>query len=224
MKGKIIVLEGTDSSGKATQSQLLLGFLQKKGIDAELYSFPRYKEFFGSLVGKYLAGDFGSKESLPPEFCALLYSLDRYQIKKEIEEKLAEGKILVMDRYIFANIAHQAAKFSDAKEQENFLCWIECLESRMPEADAVVFLNMPTAAAQKLMLGKDREKAYRKGVQKDLHESDSDYLERTRRVYELLAKKNNWIVVDCAENGFVKTKEEIHMGIIEKLRQKQILK
>jgi dTMP kinase len=224
MKGAIIVFEGTDASGKATQAKLFFEKLQFLGIDAELFSFPRYNSFFGGLVGKHLAGEFGSIKELSPEFCALLYSLDRYQIKKEIEEKVAAGKVLVMDRYVQSNIAHQTAKFSSPLEQKNFLAWAESLESRMPKASAIVFFNMPTEAAQKLMAGKDRAESYRQGAQKDLHEVDSTYLERTRRIYALLAKRHKWIAIDCAlkrhGSWFVRPKEEIHGEAWKKLKKK----
>ncbi|MDD5163754.1 MAG: deoxynucleoside kinase [Candidatus ainarchaeum sp.] len=224
MKGAIIVFEGTDASGKATQTKLFFEKLQFLGIEAELFSFPRYDSFFGSLAGKHLSGEFGPIKSLAPEFCALLYSLDRYQIKKEIEEKVSAGKILVMNRYVQSNIAHQTAKFSLASEQKKFLFWVESLESRMPRADAVVFLNMPTEVAQKLMAGQDRKEDYRKGSEKDLHEADAAYLERTRKVYASLAKKNRWIAIDCAvkKHGsfFVRPQEDIHSEIWKKLKKK----
>jgi len=228
MRGKIIVFEGTDSSGKATQSRLLLEHLQKSGIVAEPLDFPRYESFFGSLVGKYLTGEFGTVESLPPEFCALLFSIDRYQLKYEIESKLEKGIFLVANRYVQANIAFQTAKFSSAEQQKEFLAWIECLESRMPKADTVVFLNMPTEAAQSLMNGNDRKKSYRKGKEKDLHEANSEYLEKTRKIYSLLAKKQNWIEIECAEkkqgSWIVKPVEAVQKEVLEKLRQRQIIK
>lgn len=224
MQGAMIVFEGTDSSGKATQAKLFFEKLQFLGIDAEYISFPRYSEFFGSLVGKHLVGEFGSMESMPPEFCALLYSIDRYQIKKELEAKVAAGKILVLNRYVQSNIAHQTAKFSIPKEQNKFLQWAGCLESRMPAPDAIVFLDMPTDAAQKLMAGQDRKEDYRLGAEKDLHEADPAYLERTRRIYSLLAKKNKWIIVCCAVkkkgSWIIRPREEIHNEIWKTLKRK----
>lgn len=221
MLGKIIVFEGTDSSGKATQSRIFFNRLRESNSDCAFYSFPRYTCFFGSLVGKHLIGEFGNPHELPPEFCALLYSIDRYEIKKHIESEYFSGKTIVMDRYVHSNIVHQAAKFVDIEERQIFLKWIENLESRMPQADAVVFLNMPTQAAQSLMQGNDRKESYRKGSKKDLHESNAQYLERTRKVYAELAQKYNWIVVNCAvfEKGKwkVKSKEEIHSEIWQKL-------
>jgi len=219
MKGKIIVFEGADSSGKTTQLRLFCEHLEKEKIVFEVLKFPRYNEFFGSLVGRHLIGEFGKVSELSPEFCALLYSIDRYQIKKEICEKLASGKILVMDRYVQSNMAHQAAKFSNEKEQEEFLEWIESLESRMPKADMVVFLNMPTETAQKLMSGKDRKSDYRKGSEKDQHETNPEYLERARSVFKLLAEKYNWIVIECVRNNKIRAKQEIQNEIREKLKQ-----
>lgn len=222
--GLLIAVEGTDSSGKATQAKLLVERLQRRGFVVELVSLPRYHEFFGSLVGKYLAGEFGSKEELPPEFVALLYSLDRYHAKNEWSKKLGLGITLVFDRYKASNLAHQAAKFLGKKEQDVFVQWLKVVEGRLPKESAMVFLNMPEAAAQKLMAGKDREKQYRQGQSKDQHESDVAYLRRTRDVYKRLARKEKWVWVDAAfldgKDWVVRSKEEVSAEVWKKLQQK----
>lgn len=219
MKGKLFVIDGTDGSGKATQSKLLADHLRGLGHSVEFVSFPRYDSFFGGLVGKYLAGEFGSMEELPPEFCALLFSLDRYHFKAQLEKFLAEGKIVVCDRYSPANFAHQAAKFFDKKPQDAFLKWIKLVESRLPHPSLTIFLDMPTEAAQQLMLGSDREKAYRQGAAKDIHEADIAYLERTRKVFLQLAKtEKKWLHVKCAKpkKGAweIRPREDIHKEIV----------
>jgi dTMP kinase len=222
MKGKLFVIDGTDASGKATQSKLLADHLRGLQYRVELVSFPRYDSFFGSLVGKYLAGEFGPKESLPPEFCALLYSLDRYDFKPRLERFLGEGKLVICDRYSAANFAHQAAKFLDKKSQAAFLKWIKFVESRLPKPTATIFLDMPIKAAQQLMAGEDRQKDYRQGAAKDLHEADVAYLERTRSIFLLLAKtEKNWLHIKCASrkgaSWGIKPREVIHKEIIKAL-------
>lgn len=223
-KGLLVAVEGTDSSGKATQARLLFERLQRRGFVVELASLPRYHEFFGSLVGKYLAGEFGSKEELPPEFVALLYALDRYHMRLDLERKLGLGVSFVFNRYRASNLAHQAAKYSKKPEQERFIKWLKIVESRLPKENATIFLNMPEAVAQKLMEGKDREQAYRRGKTKDQHESDVEYLRRTRDVYKRLAKKEQWIWIDAGfkegKEWIVRSKEEVSAEIWKKLQKK----
>ncbi|MBU0636162.1 hypothetical protein KKE06_04005, partial [Candidatus Micrarchaeota archaeon] len=226
-RGKLIAIEGTDSSGKATQAKLLVERLQRRGFAVELVNLPRYHEFFGGLVGRYLAGEFGSKEELPPEFAALLYSLDRYHLKKELEHKLDLGITFVFDRYTASNLAHQAAKYKNKKEQERFVKWINFVEGRLPKPSATIFFNLPEEAAQKLMNGKDRKEEYRKGKTKDIHEADIEYLKRTRIIYKRLARKQKWVWIDVAfkdgKEWVVRSKEEISEETWKKLVKKMVL-
>lgn len=223
-RGLLIAIEGTDSSGKATQTQLLFERLQRRGFVVELVNLPRYHEFFGSLVGRYLAGEFGSKEELPPEFVALLYALDRYHMRLDLERKLGLGVNFVFNRYKASNLAHQAAKYLKKTEQEQFVKWLKLVESRLPKENVTVFLNMSEEAAQKLMNGKDREQDYRQGQTKDQHESDIEYLQRTREIYKRLARKEKWIWIDCAfkegKEWIVRSKEEISVELWKKLEKK----
>lgn len=175
-------------------------------------------------MGKYLAGEFGSKEELAPEFVSLLYALDRYHVKNELAHKLSLGITLVCDRYKASNLAHQAAKYLKKPDQEKFIKWLVAAESRLPKEDCVVFLNMPEEAAQKLMMGQDRKKEYRKGQDKDIHEADADYLARTREVYKRLAKKQKWVWVDVAfkekREWIVRSKPEVAAEVWKKLSAK----
>lgn len=227
MKGNLIVIEGSDASGKATQAKLLLKALRKRRRKALLYSFPRYNEFFGSLVGKYLAGSFGRKETLAPEFASLLYTLDRYSAKNKMQGQLKKGTTLVLDRYYQCNLAYQSAKYKTMKEQEEMIKWISSAESRLPQPDAVVFLEMPVEAAQQLMKGKDRKKAYRNGKKKDQHEADKAYLNSVLQIFKRLARRNNWLWIKCARRKGrkwqVKTREEVHREILNQLRKKRLL-
>lgn len=213
VKGRLIVLEGIDGSGKATQSGLLAGRLKKEGFSVEMVSFPRYESFFGKLVGNYLRGEFGSKESISPELSALLYSLDRFEFKPEMEKLLKEGKIVVCDRYSASNFAHQAAKFSSAVERKCFLDWIVGVESRLPEPFVTFFLDMPVPAAKKLLLSRQSSK-HKNAKELDVHEQDFSYLEETRKVYLGLAEKFGWVVIECAvQSGrewSILPKEKVH--------------
>lgn len=208
MAGKLFVIEGADATGKHTQAELLVENLEKRGLDVVSVSFPRYGAFFGKLVKKYLSGGFGSLEEVPPEFAALLYSLDRYDARAEIEMHLSNGKVVVCDRYVASNVAHQAAKFS-GEEQQGFIEWVSSVESRLPKPALTIFLDLPVSVSLKLMQSREREK--------DLHELDPDYLEATRRVYLLLSGQKNWFRVDCREGEGIKPKEEIARLVWEKV-------
>lgn len=218
MKGKLIVIEGTDASGKATQTKLLLNHFKKKHKKVILMSFPRYNTFFGKLIGKYLAGEFGSKEKFSPESAAMLYALDKYSASDEIEKKLSHGFTVILDRYTASNIAHQGAKFTDIKKRNQFIKWVSDLESALPKSAVTVFLDVPVLVAQKLMKGKDRKKSYRKGKIKDIHESDLRYLERTRKIYLKLSKQKNWHKINCVSKGKLKSKNLIHREILKTLK------
>jgi dTMP kinase len=113
----LILIEGTDSSGKSTQSALLMKELQAMGKDVEKVKFPAYDTPFGEMVARYLRGEFGKLNEVPPEVASLLYTIDRYQFKDALFKKLGEGKILVTDRYLQSNIAYQGAKFSGEEKR-----------------------------------------------------------------------------------------------------------
>lgn len=207
MKGILIAIEGCDGSGKKTQAGLLLERLKKEGRPVVLIAFPRYQEFFGSLVKQYLQGKFGSLEEVRPEFASLLYSLDRYDAMPFIEEQLDEGRIVLCDRYIASNLAHQAAKFKGS-EQEGFIRWVESVESRLPPPNATVFLDLPVEVSARLMASR-REK--------DIHEVNRPHLEAARRVYLKLSEAGNWVRVECGSGKGIRSRESIHEEIWEKL-------
>ncbi len=210
MKGKIIVIEGTDASGKYTQSKLLVESLEKMGKDVVFFSFPRYETFFGKLVKKYLQGEFGSLKEVKPELASLLYSLDRYDALPEIESLLRQEKVVVCDRYIASNVAHQAAKF-EGIERKKFIKWVESVESRLPKPDLTIFLDLPVEVSAKLMHLRKREK--------DIHELDLDYLRKTRQVYVELSEKGNWSRIECVSGFGIKSREEIHKLVLEKIQE-----
>ena len=208
MQGKLLAIEGCDSSGKHTQANLLLERLEKEGKPAVLVSFPRYETFFGKLVTKYLSGEFGSLEEVKPEFASLLYSLDRYNAMPFLEQQLQSGKIVVCDRYIASNIAHQAAKF-EGVEQVKFIRWMESVESRLPKPVATIFLDLPVETSISLMRSRSRAK--------DMHEANKGHLEAARKVYLKLSKKAGWTTIDCVSKDGIRLIREIHEEIWESI-------
>ncbi|NYZ80174.1 dTMP kinase [Candidatus Micrarchaeota archaeon] len=215
-----IVIEGTDSSGKKTQTELLINRLKNAGKDVEKVDFPAYETPFGEMVARYLRGEFGSLKTVAPEVANLLYTIDRYQFRDKMVEKLKKGKILVANRYLESNIAFQGAKF-EGDEKRRFIQWIKECESRLPQSDVVVFLDMPIDAAASLM-DKREKKDYLKGKGKDIHEEDKKYQERVRETYLEEGRANGWVIVNCAEKKSnvwrVKSIEDIHAEIWERTK------
>jgi len=224
MKGKLIVFEGTDASGKSAQIELLVNKLNKKKIKCVLVHHPNYKSPFGALVGQYLAGTFGQLGKLPTEIVFLLYSLDRYQFKQTYTDILKKGKFILADRYTESALGFQTALYHNL-DKEPFLAWMREVDSRLPQSDMVVFLNMhPKIRAmleeersKKLKYSKDRE--YLGDLKKDIHEQSDKFQEQVRQTYIDLAKREpkRWLVVDCFkesnEGPQIKTVEEIHNEI-----------
>lgn len=204
-RGKLIVIEGSDGSGKATQTKLLIKRLKKKGKKVATIEFPQYyKSFFGKLVGRYLHGEFGGVNQVNPYLASILYAGDRLDAKKKMEKLLAKGRITVADRYSPSNLAHQAAKFKTEREKKKYIRWVENLEykeNKIPKPDLVLYLYVPVEISQKLI----------KGKKKDIHEKNVKYLKKVEKIYlELTRKRKNWVKVKCVEKGEILSREKIH--------------
>lgn len=223
-KGKLIVIDGADGSGKSTQAHLLVEFLQKKAVPVRYIHFPRYyNSFHGKTVAKFLRGEFGSIDEVSPYLASLAYALDRASMKEEMDEYLALGGIIVTDRYATSNMAHQGAKFTDIKSQDEYLKWeyeLEYKVHKLPKEDLVVYLSIPPEVKAKLTANR-RPQKYLLG-KKDIHEEDKDYQKRTQALYLKLAKENNWIVVECTKENSLLPPEEIHKLIVKKLSEAKI--
>jgi len=214
-RGKFIVLEGIDGSGKRTQLELLSRACAERGLGISQLAFPNYAGFFGKLVARYLNGDFGSLAAVDAHLSALLYAGDRYESKAGIERDLADGKLVLADRYIGSNLAHQGARINKEQRAE-FLAWLKELEYsvyRLPEEDLVIYLAVPAKEAQRLVEQKGA-RDYTK-LAKDIHEASLGHLEATAEVYESLAKQKNWMKIDCwdAGRGALRTPEAIHRDV-----------
>ena len=226
MRGKLINFEGIDSSGKKTQSNLLAERLRKEGKTVEIIRFPTYqKSPLGVFVSKYLKGDFGSKEEITPEIGSIFYSLDRYQFKKQLNELLDKGTIIIADRYTPSNI-FQAAKL-DGENRFVLWDWIKALDARLPKQDAVIVLNVPTKVSKNASLTKEQKNELMKDGEIDIHEEDSKYQEKVRRTYLEIAERENWIIIECFEekNGKISFRDanEIHEEIYQKLKDKNVI-
>src|SRR5690606_25094396 len=177
----LIALEGIDGSGKGTQSQRLLQTLRADGHRVALLSFPRYDEtFFGRAIGQFLNGRFGSLDQVHPQLAALLFAGDRFESRDVIVQALAEHDIVLCDRYVASNIAHQAAKL-DRPQRSELQAWIAQLEFEvysLPQPDLTLLLDLPAATAQQLIARKSARSYTDKTA--DLQEADTGYLQRVR--------------------------------------------
>jgi dTMP kinase len=215
-RGKLIVLEGIDGSGKRTQIDALAREFSRRGTPFAQISFPNYSGFHGKLVARFLNGEFGPLSAVDPHFSALLYAGDRLESRPEIESALAAGKIMLADRYVASNLAHQGARVPDAK-RGNFLAWLKQLEYEvhvLPIEDLVIYLRVPVAEAHGLV-GRKAAREYTK-ARRDLQESDLAHLAAASRVYDELARQANWVTIECldAAAGALRRPAEIHNEIL----------
>ena len=181
--GKFIVIEGADSAGKHTQAKLLMDHLKMKLSEIELLSFPQYDTPFGSLVAKYLRGEYGTLSELPPEIPCLLYAMDRYQVRDKLVSSLASGKWLIADRYTQSNFGHQGAKLDSGTERNKLIAWVESMESRLPQPDFVIYLHVPVEVTQKLINTREHKSYLKDGTNQDIHELDTEYQQRVIDTY-----------------------------------------
>lgn len=210
-KGKIIVIDGTDGSGKATQAKLLYQKLKKSKIPTEVLDFPQYQTFFGKLVSKYLKNQFGK---ISPYLASVLYAVNRLEFRDKINLWLKQGKIIILNRYVSSNQIHQAAHIDNRKERKNFVKWIGQMEYEvmgMPKPDLVLFLNMPTEFSFKLILKKDaKARAYIEGAKRDMLESDYTHQQQAlKQSFEMLNSHYKWEKIDCVQNGKLLIKQTI---------------
>ncbi|MBI2338025.1 dTMP kinase [Candidatus Daviesbacteria bacterium] len=213
-QGKLIVIDGIDGSGKTTQVNLLAEYLKEKKIPYEVISFPRYEDnLYGKLIRRYLEGEFGDINDVNPYLVALAYAGDRVLAKPLIEKWLAEGKLVIANRYVSASKAHLGANLPEEKRAE-FINWLDELEygtHKMPKADLTILLKVDPKIGQKNVAGKHT----------DIHEQNLKHLEEAHKIYLELAKsEDNWYVVDCANDGGMKTREKIQSEIRQILQNR----
>ncbi|HLG29184.1 MAG TPA: hypothetical protein VI387_03140 [Candidatus Brocadiales bacterium] len=212
--GKLIVIAGIDGSGKTVQTELLSARLLDKGYDVRTTSFPQYgKTFFADMVTRYLHGDFGSSREVSPYLASLLFAGDRWQAKEQIETWLKEGKIIVSNRYVADNVAHQGGKLKNRSERKRFFVWLNTLEYEifgLPKADINIFLHVPIEIACQL-IKKKHKRDYLAGGKRDIHEDDIEHLKQAQEVYlEIASRANNvWAIIEGARDGTLLPAEDI---------------
>ena len=214
MQGRLIVFEGTDGSGKATQSTLLCDELTRRSIPFRKLEFPRYQEESSALIRLYLGGAFGDKPDDVNAYAAsVFYSVDRYASYKQDWGAFYEsGGLLIADRYTTSNAVHQTAKLPP-EQRDAFLDWLFDFEYRLlglPEPTRVLYLDMPTEVTRQLMRKRERETS----TTADIHEKDLAYLALCRQTGLEAASYYGWRVISCARDGAPRPIKEIHEEIL----------
>lgn len=216
--GKLIVIEGLDGSGKGTQAQCLAQYLRDKGQKVREISFPQYDSPGSALVKMYLNGELGSSPDATGAYAAsMFYAADRYiSFCTDWEKDFRDpDTVVIANRYTTANAYHQLAKLP-REQWDSFLQWLwdfEFAKIGLPAPDAVVALSMPPEVSRKLI----EKRCVETGVKKDIHEADTEYLNRCYEALHYAADKLNWICLSCAENGQAHSIEEMSRRIRQAL-------
>ena len=211
--GKLIVIEGTDGSGKSTQFRLLTESVTNAGYEFQKLVFPQYQEESSALIRMYLGGQFGDKPSDVNAYAAsAFYAVDRYASYKKVwGEWYEQGGLVLSDRYTTSNAVHQASKEPEENQAE-FLRWLyefEYDKLGLPRPDLTIYLDVPTEYTEKLM--RSREAAT--GTQADIHEQDLTYLATCRKMGRSAAEYYGWTVIHCVRDGEMRSIEDIHKEI-----------
>lgn len=224
----LVVLEGLDGAGKSTQVKRLRSYLESIYGTLEYIHFPRYDApVYGDLISRFLRGDFGSNENVHPQLVALLFAEDRHGAAPGMKASLAEGRCVLLDRYVYSNIAYQCAKLSDKEEAETLREWIfntEYGSFELPRPDLNIFLDVPIGFVEEKLNstrgGDDRE--YLNGAQ-DIHEADIEFQKRVREIYRRQCELDpKFIRIDCSDEYgmmmppgaiFAKVKEVVDKAI-----------
>src|SRR3990167_1798208 len=226
-RGKLIVIDGGDGSGKTTQAHLLVDYLKNLKYPTKYVDFPQYyNSFHGNTVAKFLRGEFGSIDEVSPYLASLAYALDRASIKQEMDDFLRKGGTIVANRYATSSMVHQGAKFKKSGEREKFLKWLYELEykvNRMPKEDLVIFLYVPWEIG--LYLTKNKPiRHYLKGENADIQEKDLKYRQEVEKMFlEMAQSYKHWVKVDCVIDNKILPPQDIHEKIIAVLQTKKLL-
>lgn len=202
-KGRLIVIEGPDGSGKTVQANLLAKRLQKAGYKIRNESFPQYGKRSAGPVEDYLNGIYGSALELGPKIPSIFYAIDRFAAKKRIEKHLKEGFVILVNRYVTSNLAHQGGKLKSRKQRQEFYFWAHELEYnffKIPKPDLQVILHVPASMSIKLVKQKG-PRFYIGHRSLDIHEKDTKHIQAAERTYLELAKKFKYPVIEETVNG-----------------------
>lgn len=212
------VIDGTDGSGKGTQTKLIIERLKKDKYDVLEVDFPQYGQKSAALVEEYLNGRFGSADEVTPYQASIFYACDRFAASKKMKEHLEKGGVIISNRYVSSNQIHQSGKIKDEGELEVFLNWLDDLEFnifKIPKPKKVFFLNVPYLIGQELVGKKNKREYIEGGKTHDIHEASKDHLKDAYvRACSLAKKYDYWEEINCVdENQAMRSIEDIHEEI-----------
>lgn len=226
-KGKLIVLDGTDGSGKTTQVELLAKRLKREGMAVKVVDFPEYyKNFFGAFIGHCLSEQYFNFLNVHPKIASILYAADRFESSDKIKKWLKQGKIVICNRYVSANQIHQGGKIKNAKKRNDFIKWLDKMEYevfKISKPDIVLYLSLPINIVLKLLKNRESSKMKREYLKKkkDVHENDVNFLINSRKsALKLVKEIPNFIKIECSKNNEILSKEIIAEKIWQTLEGK----
>lgn len=220
-QGKFIVIDGTDGSGKKTQTDLLIEELKLSGFKTQVTDFPQYGQKSAGMVEEYLNGKYGQ---VNPYAASIFYAVDRFDAGFKIREWLNTGHIVISNRYVTANAGHQGGKIADESERIKYFKWLDQLEYttfNIPKPDLNIILHVPAEVAQEMVDKKDAaQRTYAGGAKRDLHEADLEHLKNAEKVYlEIAGLFPNTKLVECYEDGKLLSKSDVHNRVWELVRR-----
>ncbi len=219
--GLFFAIEGSDGSGKGTQYRLLAERLRAVGYDVDLYDFPRYEEPSSYFVKRYLNGEYGPASEVSPFTASIFFALDRYEVAPKIRQSIADGKIVLANRYTSSNMAHQGSKFTKIGEQRGFFVWAESLEFQLlgiPRPNLNIFLKVPAEISFQL-INRKKVRSYTKRSH-DEHEADIEHLKKAVAMYQTICKlfPKDYKTIDCSKNGKILSIPEVNNLIWEAIQ------
>lgn len=220
-KGKLITIEAGDGSGKATQTKALYDRLLAEGYQVLKVEYPDYQSESSTLVRMYLGGEFGQQaENVSAYGASAFFAVDRYaSYLLKWRQAYESGWIILADRYTTSNMVHQAVKLKDSAEREEFLTWLWDFEFgrlQLPVPDRVIYLDMPPEISDRLINSRAAKDSSRK---KDIHEKDTSYLHHCHRAYNEVAEKYGWVKISCAQQGNLRTVQDIHEDVYQAVKE-----
>ena len=219
MRGVLIVIDGTDGSGKETQSTRLLQRLEEEGFLTAYADFPQHGQKSAGMVDNYLNGKYGNSKEVDPKIASIFYAMDRYDASFAIRKSLSEGRVVICNRYIAANMGHQGGKIEDKGKRDEYLSWLEDFEFnllKIPKPDQTIILYVPYQIAHQLVESKKHREYI---INKDIHETDSEHMRKAEQAYLEIAKEKGWVVIDCTRDGKLLPIEEIHQMVWEQTQK-----
>jgi len=224
-KGKLIVIDGTDGSGKTTQINLLAEKLKANKFKVEIVHFPHYENFFGDFIGHCLSEQYYNFLNTHPKIVSVIYAADRWESSKYIKELLGKGFVVILDRYVSANQIHQGGKIKNTKKRTEFIKWLNKMEYEVfgiSKPDITLYLSLPINIVLQLLKKREDSKIKRVYLRKhkDVHENDLNFMTNSIKSALWLAKNQpNWSKINCSEKGKILSREQIHEMVYKEVKK-----